>query len=179
MGKKFDDFVTKLDEEAKKEKKGLNPQERIDLFTLSVYGLYNDIDNWLKDGIERGKIQTGVVPITITEEALGSYSIEEKWIQIGNARLTLQPIGTILIGTRARVDMTYKDRSVMIIIAGENITSPSDMISIRVNGERERKEKDPGKSIWKYVKKNNRMSYVSLNKETFEGIIMSLINGDC
>lgn len=176
MGKKFNDFVNKLDEEAKKKRHEFNPQERIEKFQTIVNGLYNDIDAWLQPNIEDGKIQTGLVPRMIFEEALGSYAIDDKWLQIGNARLSLRPVGTILIGTNARVDLSYKTKNIMIVRTGEKIESPGQLITIRFEGEPAPKKKDPGKEVWKYVKENGRISYSTLNKESFENLVMNLID---
>lgn len=177
MGKKFTDFINKMDEEAKKNKAGFNPSERIKAYQDLVNSLYADIDSWLREEMESGKILTGVVPITITEERLGTYAVDEKWIQIGNARIQLQPVGTLLVGTNARVDMTYDSKDVMIIRTGENVESPYDLISVEINGEPSKKRKQGGKSVWKYVKANQRLSYVTLDKERFEDLIMDIVDG--
>lgn len=177
MGKKFTDFVNKMDEEAKQNKTGFNPSERIKDYQNLVKSLYTDIDSWLCEEIESGKIQTGVVPITITEEQLGSYTVDEKWIQIGNARIQLQPIGTLLVGTDARVDIIYDTTDVMIIRTGEKVESPYDLISVEIDGEPAKKKKTGGKSVWKYVKANQRLSYVTLDKDRFEDLIIDIVNG--
>ena len=72
MGTKFNDFINKMDEEAKNNKKSFNPEEKIVKFKDLVNSLYADIDTWLHEEIEAKKILTGLVPITITEEQLGT-----------------------------------------------------------------------------------------------------------
>ncbi len=178
MGKKFTDFINKMDEEAKNNKNGFNPAERIDKYRNLVNSLYADIDSWLSEEIESGKILTGIVPITITEERLGSYAVDEKWIQIGNARIQFHPVGTILIGTDARVDMVYGAKDVMIIRAGENIESPYGTNLKEINGDSAKKRMSPGKSVWKYVKDGYRLSYVTLNKDRFEDLIIEVVDGN-
>lgn len=177
MNSKFSDFVNKLNKESQNKKDGFNPSARIETFKQLVNSLYEEIDSWLQDGIQEGKILTGLVPITISEEMLGAYSINEKWIQIGNAKIIFRPIGTILIGTNARVDLIYRSKDIMIVRTGENIKGPGNLITIRINGEPASKKIDGGKPVWKYVKSNQRLSYVLLNKKTFENLIMELING--
>lgn len=178
MGKKFTDFINKMDEEAKNNKKEFNPAKRIESYQKLVNSLYADIDSWLSEGLEAGKIQTGTVPITITEEQLGSYAVNAKWIQIGNARIQFHPVGTILIGTTARVDMIYGDKDVMIVWIGENIDYPGNLIHIEVNGEFSKKRKSPGKSVWKYVKDSPKLSYVKLDKDHFEDLIIDVVDGN-
>lgn len=177
MGKKFDEFVNKLDEDSKRAPKEFNPTKRIDKFRRLIQSLYSTIDEWLEKELLSQKIKTGEVPITISEEMLGSYQVDEKWIQIGNAKIIFQPIGTILIGTDARVDMIYRSKTIMIVRTGDDIEGPDDLIHFQEDGKPEPKKKGKGESVWKYVKANQRLSYVALNKETFQDLIINLVNG--
>ena len=176
MGKKFTDFVNNMNEQAKEKKSEFDPQKRIDTFVNLVNSLYSSIDEWLSEGIGNGSITTDVETVTITEERLGSYRVAMKWFQIGKARFILEPIGTIMIGTNARIDMRYKSQSVMIVRTGENVEGPGNLISIHVQGEPVRRPAPAGKAVWKYVKDRHRLSYVTLNKESFENLIMDLVN---
>ena len=179
MGKKFDDFVNKMDAEAKAKSKEFDPEKRIKKFQTLIEGLYSEIDTWLQEGIHNGKIQTGLIPVSIKEELLGVYEVNDKWIQIGNARFNLHPVGTILIGTDARIDLIYRSKEIMIVRAGKDIEYPGQLISIQVNGGSGPKKKEKVELVWKYVKDNRRLSYSALNKESFENLIMDLINGTC
>jgi hypothetical protein len=77
------------------------------------------------------KLETN--PIEIYEEALGSYKSQELKITIGNNVAKLTPIGTILIGTIGRADLTGKRGTVKFILADKE----SSGIKITV------KENDP------------------------------------
>lgn len=176
MGKKFNDFVNKMNERAKEKKTEFDPAARIKSFKDLVSSLYADIDNWLEEGLQAETIKTGIDPITITEELLGAYQTFEKWIQIGNARITFHPVGTIMIGTDARIDMKYRSREVMIVRTGENIEGPGNLISVQIVGEPARRQTPAGKPVWKYVKDRQRLSYVTLNKDSFENLLMDLVN---
>lgn len=167
MGKKFTDFINKMEEEAKKDKNGFNPGERIEYYRNLVKSLYADIDSWLDEEIKDGKIKTGTESVTITEEPLGRYSIDQKWIQIGNANIQFQPIGTMLVGTNARVDMVYRSKDVMIIREGKNVDSPYYP-----------HKRAKGKEVWKYVKYDEQLSYVTLDKDRFEDLIIQIVDGD-
>ena len=173
----FDDFVKEQNKKAKP-KKGFNPQERIDIFKKNVDEFYNLVCNeWLKDNIEKDLIKVNRQPVRIYEESLGLYEIDGMNITIGDIVINLRPIGTILIGTRGRIDISYRSRSGMFVLTGENIESPSAHIEISVNGEKTRKRKYPGREVWKFVDRRGMMSYINLNAEVFQQIIMGLING--
>lgn len=178
MGKKFTDFINKMDEAAKNKKNGFNPADRIDKYKKLVNSLYDDINTWLSEEIESGKILTGTVPINLTEDFLGSYSVDEKWIQIGNARILFHPVGTLLIGTDARVDMVYGAKDVMIVRVGENVESPYNLTHVEMNGEPAKKKKSHGKSVWKYVNDASPLTYIKLDKDRFEDLIINIVDGD-
>jgi len=173
----FDDFVKKQNEKTKSAQ-AFDPQERIDIFKKHVEEFYNSVCNeWLKDNIDKGLIITKRQLIQVYEESLGMYDIDALDIHIGSIVINLRPIGTILIGTRGRIDISYRSRNGMFVLTGENIESPSAHIVISVNGEKPSKQKDPGREVWKFVDRRGMMSYVSLNTEVFQQIIMGLING--
>ena len=176
MGKKFTDFVNSMNEQAKEKKKEFNPQERIDFFKNLVKSLYDEIDEWLDEGLKQETIKTGLEPIQINEELLGPYTIDSKWILIGNAKLMLLPVGTVMIGTNARIDLIYKSQSVMIVRTKESVEGPGNLISIHIEGEPVRRQAPTGKTVWKYVRDRKRLSYVTLNKDSFEDLIMDLVN---
>lgn len=179
--KTFDDLMKEIKEKKEKESttpsNTFNPQEKINKYKQRVEDLYSLItDNWLHDNIELISITRESV--TIREEMLGEYDVDSLIITIDEKKIILKPYGTILIGTRGRVDISCGPRSGMFILTGENVTSPRAHIVVTINGEkpRKRKEEDPGKEVWKFVNRTGMMQYVSLDKKTFQQILMSLMN---
>lgn len=183
--KSFDDLMKEIKE--KKEKAAtttavpFSPQERIDRYKQRVEELYNLITgDWLRENIEAGLIAICREPITIIEERLGNYVVDSLTITIDGERILLKPFGTILIGTRGRVDISCRMHKGMFILTGENVTSPRAHIRVSINGEKPRKSKeaeDPGKEVWKFVNRSGMMKYISLDKQSFQQILMALMNG--
>lgn len=172
---KFDDFI-KQEENAAKEKCGFNAPERIKKFKLLIDELYDKIDHeWLSPYIDNGTITTGLCDKTIAEEKLGSYIVKEKYLEIGSKRVMLSPVGTILIGTDARIDIEYQTKSFMIVHIGENVEGFSDMMEIKVNGKIDKKAVKPGKSTWKLVNAVSRTSYKTITAEVFQNILIELL----
>lgn len=183
--KSFDDLMKEIKE--KKEKAAttaavaFNPQERIDKYKQRVDGLYNLITNdWLHENVEEGLIAIKREPVTIIEERLGNYEVDSLVITIGEKQILLQPFGTILIGTRGRIDISCRTRKGMFVLTGENVTSPRAHIVVTEKGGKSPKSNEAenyGKEVWKYVDRSGMMRYVNLNKQTFKQILMSLLNG--
>lgn len=173
----FQKFIKEQNERSVERKKEFDPQKRIEQFRECVADLYYLVDTeWLNEELANGSVTTGTTPITVTEERLGAYQIDAKWIQIGEHRLLLRPVGTIIIGTKARVDLIYKSIDRMFVLVGENIEGARDMISIHVEGEPAPKRKEPGKAVWKIVNPQGRYDYLKANKSNFEKVIMEVIN---
>ena len=168
---KFESFLKEKTEEAKKSE--FNPAERIEKFKQHVAELYDKIDNeWLKQYIESGEIKTGCCPITIAEARLGVYEVNAKWIEIAGNRINLKPIGTEILGTDARVDISYRAKEYMLVRVGENVEGFHIIVS--GNGEKP-KQKPAGKIVWKLVSKRQRTSYTTLNKDVFTNLLMELM----
>lgn len=176
----FKKFLKEQNDRCNGMKKEFDPQKRIEEFCEYVAGLYHLVDTeWLNEELADGSVTTGTTPITVTEERLGAYQIDAKWIQIGEHRLMLRPVGTIIIGTKARVDLIYKSVDRMFVLVGENVESARDTIRVHVVGEPKPKRKEPGKAVWKIVNPNGRYDYQKANKSNFEKVIMEVINEAC
>lgn len=174
----FKDFVDASVGRANDDRPKSNRDEVINLYKTRVADFFAQVENeWLKDYINHGVSITSD-ETTIFEERLGNYTIDSRLIIIGCHKIRLAPIGTILIGTPARIDMEYGSSSAMFVMVGENITCAGDQIVITVNGERTRKRKEPGQLVWKYVKNNRQRNYVTVTADTFQKAIMSLINDE-
>ncbi|MBQ4406625.1 MAG: hypothetical protein II852_06415 [Bacteroidales bacterium] len=157
MEQAFDDFVISMNRTSKNtDADGINVPQRIEMFDRNIRSLYQLIDNdWLKKGLESGFIKTGEERISINERLLGIYDVNAKWIQIGAKRLTLEPIGTVLVGIDARIDLIYKYKEIMLVLlAGEG------------------KKKKPE---WKYVVANGKVAYEPLTKDSFQKLIMDVV----
>ncbi len=157
MEQTFDDFVVSMNKTSKKNNvDDINVPQRIEMFNRNIQSLYKSIDGeWLKKGLESGYIKTGEESISINERQLGIYNVKAKWIQIGTKRLTLEPIGTVLVGSDARIDLIYKYKEIMLVLlAGEG------------------KKKKPE---WKYIVENGKISFEPLTKDSFQKLIMDLV----
>lgn len=152
-------------------------RERLFKFKEDIADFYSHIENqWLAEFISEHKIQLSTKVITINEDRLGDYEVDEKQLTIGNKNIIFTPVGTYVLGTDARIDMTYRNARVMFVHVGENITSSGDLISSSINGKPKRPNKEPGRNVWKYVKNDMTRSLISVNDDTFQELIMAVIN---
>ena len=171
----FNKFVQEQNERTKKTDSCKS--QKIEYFQQMVEKFYSLLqEDWLKidgDGLSFQK-----EPMEITEEQLGIYHVDKLLVTIGRTRVVFQPIGTILIGTDARIDMILNGRKVMFIRTGKNVNYASDLIDVRINGEKPKKNKDFGEVVWKFVRKNGNVSLVEATADSVQKLIMEEVNNE-
>ena len=153
-------------------------QKRIAMFKKYVDEFYNLVlHDWLKPIADDGNLTSHKEQIFITE-LTGEYKVSALYVSMGNISLYFKPIGTDLIGTFGRIDMYVNGNNdpAMFILAGERAKYPRIVTQVWVEGEPKPKLPEPedmGKTVWKYVDRNGRIRYVSLNAKTFQDIIVN------
>lgn len=177
----FDDFV-----ESKTEKsKTIDWESKKILWLTKVDELYNQIESWLSDWIKEKKISISKNETrTVVEEHIGKYEVPVMKISIGNEKIELNPVGTLIIGGRGRVDVKGSAGEVMLILLGRNdrpgvsvkvFTSEKEAEEDRKKRERETiPEPKPEELIWKYARKSPRLEYFELDKALLEEILMAV-----
>jgi len=178
--KEFDDFLRK--EEKKKPTIDWDDQKKWWLNKLD--DLYKDIQGWLKEYIDKQQLFTECSNIDIYEEALGSYTAKQMKIQIGNKIAKIIPIGTILIGTKGRVDLTGDAGRVRFILADKQATGPRIEANVFLSEEErqnyEKQKRARAKKVdwaWKITTSPPRIKYSELNQDSFLHCLMQVCNG--
>ena len=176
----FDNFVEQKTEETKL----INWEAKKKLWLTKVNKLYSQIEVWLSDWTRNKKIKISTDETrSIVEEYIGQYQTPIMKISIGDEKIELIPIGTLIIGSQGRIDVKGRAGSIMLILIKKD-TYPD--VNIKVfNSERkakEDKEKKPSsisesnsnQLIWKYAKRSPQLEYFELNKTLFEEILMAV-----
>lgn len=150
-------------------------QAKINAFIEHVNEFYDKVDHEWLEGCYNEVFTTDLSSMTITEESLGTYEVNKKNLRVGSYFLEFEPIGTILIGSDARIDLKYLNESVKFVRVGDNFENLQDFIIIRVNGRIEKKRKEPGEIVWKYVNpQNNKL--IKVTSTSLQNLIADLIN---
>jgi len=145
---KFSDFLAQQNEKVQKEG-AFDASAHIVKYQALISELYNKIDTeWLGEYVKSGQVKTGECTCSITEERLGTYQVQSKWIEIAGQRISIQPVGTILIGTDARLDIGYQGKERMIIHCD---------------------------NLWKLVDRRHRITYKVLDAKVFQNLLMDLM----
>src|SRR3546814_12833964 len=94
--------------------------------------LYELVNKSLGDYVKSGDVSISRSPVTLHEEQLGSYQVDQLEILLGRQIVRLKPIGTFLIGARGRVDMVGPRGSVRFVIVPPASQKPRIEITVSI-----------------------------------------------
>jgi hypothetical protein len=180
----FDDFVRRQSEAVKlSEETPVDWQAQKAEWLRYLDSLYSQVNQYLKSYVDAGDIVIGFQTINLNEEYIGPYSAREMIITIGGKVIKLEPIGTLLIGSRGRVDAVGPLARAQIILLGADINSLSQLIHVSVSMGSKPPSPPPSKPrsdikwTWKIVMRPPRREVIELNKESFLNLLMEISNG--
>lgn len=125
-----------------------DPKEQISDYITLTNNLYEMVKNAIRELIDEGLVSLKNESIIINEESLGEYKIDSLSILFSNEKIVFKPVGTMLIGSKGRVDMVGPKGIERFTLIRKGVTSPSQLINVNVVvGEGKKAEKgNPKKS---------------------------------
>jgi hypothetical protein len=143
--------------------------------------LYRQITNFLQEYIKAGTISYKFTEIELTEENIGKYLARRMDIKIGRQRVSLVPVGTLLIGSKGRVDAVGSGGRAQILLVDKRASSAADLIKVTVsiNGglpPSPPPQKEPISWAWKVVSDAAQKRFVDLDKDSFLALLMKIAN---
>jgi hypothetical protein len=147
----------------------------------SLRALYKQVEKFLSEYIESGDIRAEYDNVILEEDNMGRYDAPRMHLWIGPTHIDLSPIGTLLIGTRGRVDMHGPRGLVRLILADRH----SDRIHVHVQAavhdpakpmplSRRPKPTRTPEWVWKIVARTPPVRFLELNEESFTQAIMEI-----
>lgn len=181
--KEFDEFLEKVAQNNKPA--GDREEETIDWFKGQLKILFDNVETWLKEYVDEEKIILEYKDLEIYEESLGSYMVKRLKIVIGSKTAELIPIGTVLIGTAGRADLSSGVETIRFILADRNATGPNFVSSIFESEEEllkfEEGENNKSKPqidwTWKITSNPPHIKYSELNQDSFLDCLKGVIDG--
>ncbi len=177
MSKKhFEDLLNKY--ESKYEKNEIDWEAKKDEWLGFVKQFYSSVESWLKLYKNDGKLSYEFKKTNITEDYIGTYDVDLMVVDFAGQQINMEPMGTLLIGTKGRIDMEGARGRVQFILADKDSKGMKTNVLIAgesVKTQGERKEPD---WAWKIVLRESRkISYVEFNEENFFDALMEIVNG--
>ena len=181
----FEEFINRQQPPAHTEKP-VDWAAQLKEWLVHLGDLYTLIEAHLKPYIDSGTVKLIHDEVELTEENIGTYQAPRLNITIGSQRIQLNPIGTLLIGAKGRVDVKGSAGSSRLVLIRKDVTHPSQLIHIttHVVGSEpltpQIESQHTPNSIewaWKISTLPPRMHYVELNQETLFTMLMEVSNG--
>jgi hypothetical protein len=129
---------------------------------------YDNVLKWLSSYIEQGKIQVTRKNITLNEDNIGSYNTEKLILKLANREITLTPIGTVLIGSKGRIDMSSSAGEVKFVLVEKD--------SKGINTQTTEKSANPPEWKWKISTTPPLIKFIELNEDSFSDALMEVLN---
>lgn len=170
MASAFDDFVNRKSSEAQK----FDREGRITNYREKINDLNIIIKKFLSGFIEKGTIRVDHRSEHIREELLGEYQVDALDIWIGETKVELRPVGTILLGGIGRADLIGSGEPIMIVLTLPEVDRPE----IRFVTSTQSSTPSPpivwSEWVWKIAVRRPTLSYVDLTKDSFQGALMQV-----
>lgn len=184
MENRFDTFVN--DEiEKKTQEENIDHAAEKELWLAKLRGFYDQVETYLADYIKAGKISIEYEAIKIHEEGIGSYEANQATITIGSKKIKLEPIGTMLIGSKGRIDMQSDFGGTMqwVLVDKKAKGFGFRVSTAMVDGKKTSRDKTADKPeaetewAWKLAVYNGRtVDYIDLSKDLFLDTLMEVAN---
>ena len=95
---------------------GVDWDERRDKYLADVKNLYDQIEKMLVEPIGQKSVTLQRRPKQLTENYIGTYTIEDLILVIGNEQVRFSPRGRNIVGAAGRVDVVGERGEVALIV---------------------------------------------------------------
>jgi hypothetical protein len=179
----FDAFVKRQQVEDEK-KDGFDPEKQLREWLDYLNALYDQIRGYLKAYVESGTAKITLRDIQLNEEFSGVYTASELILTIGRSTITFTPIGTMLIGSKGRVDVQGPLGKARLALINKEVTNARQLIQVTVRFVGGPSPPPPPKQsikhiewTWKITTSPPKMDFKELTQETFFNMILAVANG--
>ncbi len=144
--------------------------------------LYKRVSELLREYIDAGSISYTFSDIKLTEEHIGTYTARKMNIRIGRQRVSLVPVGTLLIGSKGRVDIEGSAGRALLLLVDERVKGAADLIKVTISTTGKLPPPPPKSEMpvtwaWRIVAGSPQRKFLELDKENFHALLMEVANG--
>ncbi len=141
---------------------------------------YKHVESWLVPFKNNHKLTYKYKKTQITEEYIGTYDVDVMVVDFAGQKLTLEPIGTLLIGTNGRIDMEGTRGRVQFILADKDSEGIKTNRLIPIDEKPVIKSNEHKKPVltWKIVLRESRnIKFAEFTEDNFFDALMEVVNG--
>lgn len=146
--------------------------------------LYKTIERYLDRYISAGEIKLEYQDIPLNEENIGSYTARQLILSIGRKKITLTPVGTLLIGTKGVVAVAGPAGNTRLMLVDRDSTGPRITVRVLTGPKLTEPELWATEAserrvnwVWKIVTSPPTVTYIELTQDSFFQALMEVANG--
>lgn len=179
--KTFDEFVSRQ-HETDPEAASVDWAKERDEWLSHLDRLYSMVESFLAKYVRSGQIRYEYRPVELNEENIGSYSAKQMVLRIGRQEVDLVPIGTLLVGSKGRVDVIGSAGRAQILLVDSKVSDPKSLIhvTVSVGGKLPTPPNKPQRKPeweWKIVTRPPERRFIEITRQPFFDLIMEVTNG--
>ena len=177
MGKKEFEALLKKHENKPVEKE-IDWDKQKEEWLAFVELFFTSIENWLSPYKEGGTVSYEYKKIDKNEDYIGHYTADKMLLTFAGQHLSIEPIGTLLIGTKGRIDMEGSKGLVKFILADKDHSSLRFKVQVTTGGKaQEGQQRGEPNWTWKIAVKETRgFTLEEFTEENFFNAVMAIVN---
>jgi hypothetical protein len=156
----------------------------LDNWLTKLAALYTQIEEYLAPYIASGQAQLQYHEILLNEENIGSYTTKRLVLRFGRQEVLFVPVGTLLIGTRGRVDVFGPAGKARLTLVNKKLTDARQLIKVTVSvGGKDVNPPQPVgvpreeiEWVWKIASRPPQTHFTELTQEAFFDMILEVVN---
>ena len=179
----FDAFVKRQQAKEQEEGAALNPKQELEQWLGYLDALYEQIEEYLASYIKNRSTKIEYLNIQLNEDFIGPYSARKLLLKIGLSTVTFTPVGTMLIGTKGRVDVQGPLGVARLSLVNKLVTSARQLVQVTVRRVGDPPPAPPSpeavKAIqwtWKISTPPPEMKFIELTRDAFFDMIIAVAN---
>ncbi|PLR90900.1 hypothetical protein [Bacillus sp. T33-2] len=151
----------------------------------AVDRLFTDVTSWLEPLSANPNFNIRFEKITLQEEQIGEYETKRMIIELKGQKAALEPIGTMIIGSRGRIDLKGSNGTVKFVLVDKRLNKPKVTVNIFTEKEysqhlanaqgKPSESTEPVEYVWKIVTPPPNVQFFPLNEETFSDALLQVI----
>jgi hypothetical protein len=176
--REFEDFVRRQQESAK----AVDWNKELDEWLGHLARLYKNVKSLLEKYVSSGQIRIEYKPVELNEEGIGAYEARQMILRIGRQEVDLVPIGTLLIGSKGRVDIIGPFGKAEMLLVDKSAPDPRSLIKVVVGvaGKVPAARSEPSRQIeweWRILSRPPARTFIEVTQESLFQLIMEVANG--
>jgi len=133
----------------------------------AIEDFYKQVHSFLAPYVSDGRVSIEYADKRLSEDHVGQYESRYATIRIGTNSVRLDPVGTIVVGARGRIDMIGPGGIVKFVLVDKGVVEPSI------------EEEGNTTPVWEWriATMQPRIKFLPLNEDSFYSSLMEVADG--